>query len=122
MKTPYINTALLLTNFVILFFLLTSQKKAEGEIQSIVRTKMIELVDDKGQKRASLIAYPEGETVFRIMDSHGNIRVKVGGSDEGSGIVLLDDKTHPGFHALSKKNGVSLTLTDENGKQQVLKP
>jgi hypothetical protein len=120
----YINTGLLVTNLCSLFLLISGQKKKDnkGDVTPVLRANLIELVDEKGNKRASLTAYPDGETVFRIMDGKGEIRVKLGGGIEGSGLVLLDDATNPGVHVLSKNNGVSLTLSDKTGKQQIIKP
>jgi hypothetical protein len=123
MKKPYIHIALLITNLSILFLLVTGQKKADNtEVTPVLRANLIELIDEKGNKRASLTAYPDGETVFRIMDKKGEIRVKLGGGEDGSGLVLLDGDTNPGVHVLSKIKGVSLALTDKSGKQQILKP
>ena len=59
--------------------------------------------------------------VLRLRDAGGTIRVKLGASAEGSGLVLLDDATEPGIHMLAKRAGTSLTL--KKGQQQhVIKP
>jgi hypothetical protein len=62
-----------------------------------------------------------GEVVFRLRDANGTIRVKVGASEEGSGLVLLDEATEPGIHMLANRGGTSLTVA--KGKQQhTIKP
>jgi hypothetical protein len=52
------------------------------------------------------------------MDKKGTIRVKMGASEDGSGLVLLDDSTNVGLHALAKKKGTTLTLVDKDGKKR----
>jgi hypothetical protein len=54
-----------------------------------------------------------------MKDQAGTIRVKLGAGEDGSALVLLDDSTEPGIHALAKKNGGSLTLQDKSGKKRV---
>ena len=41
------------------------------------------------------------------------IRVKLGASEEGSGLLLINHLTEPGVHILADQNGTSLTLTEE---------
>lgn len=88
----------------------------------VLRAQKIELVDEKGKVHASMKIEENGETVFRLMDSDGTIRVKLGASKEGSGLVLLNDETSPGLHALAKADGTSLTLTNKNGQKQTITP
>jgi hypothetical protein len=75
-------------------------------------------VDTNGKKRASIKIEPDGEIVFRMMDRSGTIRVKIGAGEDGSGLVLLDDQTNPGIHALAKKSSSSLTITGADGKKR----
>jgi len=77
-----------------------------------------ELVDQHGKKRVTIEAYPEGEVVFRLKDAKGNIRVKLGAGEEGSGLVLLDDNDS-GIQALAKKNGINISQFDKDGKKRV---
>jgi hypothetical protein len=83
-----------------------------------ITVKEFELVDSNGQKRVSIQTYDDGEVVFRLMDKKGTIRVKMGASEDGSGLVLLDDSTNVGIHALAKKKGTTLTLVDKDGKKR----
>ena len=66
--------------------------------------------------RARLNVESDGQVVFRLLDARGTIRVKLGASEEGSGLVLLDASTEPGVHLLAKGTGTSLTL--RRGEQQ----
>ena len=54
-----------------------------------------------------------GEVVFRLRDEKGTVRVKMGASEEGSGLLLINHLTEPGVHILADQNGTSLTLTEE---------
>lgn len=47
---------------------------------------------------------PDGAVVFRLKDAQGNIRVKIGAGENGSGLVLLDGDTK-GFTLSLKKEG-----------------
>jgi hypothetical protein len=87
----------------------------------ILRARAIELVDDRGVVRAQLDVEPGGEVVLRLRDSAGTIRVKLGASAEGSGLVLLDEATEPGIHMLAKRTDTSVTLK-KGQRQQVLRP
>jgi hypothetical protein len=48
--------------------------------------------------------------------------VKLGASEEGSGLLLINDLTEPGVHLLARQDDTSLTLTDHSGAEQVIKP
>src|SRR5688500_14625077 len=75
------------------------------EQSDLVRTKKFELVDDAGTVRASIKIEEGGVTMLRLFDGNGEIRVKLGAEKDGSGLILLDDKTNPGIHGLAKKDG-----------------
>ena len=125
MKIPYLNYALLITNLCILFFILTGQKKSDNattDVVPVLRAQLIELVDDKGQVRAQLKVEKDGEAMFRMKDPQGVIRVKMGAGADGSGLVLLDNSTNVGIHALAKSKGSFLTVTNKNGKTQTIQP
>jgi hypothetical protein len=88
----------------------------------VIRAQKIELVDARGRVRASLKIEENGETVFRIMDADGTIRVKVGGLREGSGMVLLNDATEPGLHIMAKSDGTQITLANKDGSKKIITP
>ena len=90
--------------------------------QAVLRARLIELVDEQGQTRAQLKVEPEGEAVFRMRDAKGTIRVKLGASEDGSGLLLLDDNTEPAVHLLAKRTGTTLTLTEKGKEKRVVKP
>lgn len=93
-----------------------------GTVPKVLRAQTIELVDERGKTRASLKTEPGGDVVLRMMDAKGTIRVKLGAAEDGSGLLLLDDRAEPGVHVLAKRGGTSLTLAEHGKETRVLKP
>jgi hypothetical protein len=94
----------------------------DDEPAAVLRARTIELVDGDGRVRASLKTEPSGEVVLRMMDPEGDIRVKLGASDDGSGLLLTDDRSEPGVHALAEREGTSLMLAERGKERRVLEP
>ena len=91
-------------------------------VPDILRAKMIELVDEKGQARAQLKVEPDGEVVFRLRDRSGTIRVKLAASESGAGLLLLDDATEPAVHLLAKPGSTSMTLAEKGKQKRTIAP
>lgn len=123
MKTQRPLLVLTLLNLVLLFCL-AAQRAPEPrtDVQPVIRAQVIELVDANGKVRASMLVEPGGEAVFRMRDAGENIRVKIGASEAGSGLLLLNDATEPGLHALAKDGHTSLKLTNQDGAQKLVEP
>lgn len=94
---------------------------AQGDA-SVLRGRVLELVDDRGELRAHLGVEPEGEVVLRLRDETGAIRVKLGAGKDGSGIVLLNDATEVGVHILAKAEGSSVKLVNKDSREKVIVP
>ena len=122
MKTQVSIIGLIALN-VVLLLCIAAQPKPDSQqgVQSIVRARAIELVDDKGRVRASLNVATNGEAVFRMRDADETIRLKLGASKDGSALLLLDDSTNPGLHVLAK-HGTTLTLFNPDGRKRVVEP
>jgi hypothetical protein len=60
--------------------------------------------------------------IFRLRDEKETIRVKLGASEEGSGLLLINDLTEPDVHLLAKQDDTSVTITNQSGAEQVIKP
>jgi hypothetical protein len=122
MKTQVSIISLVALNIVLLACM-AAQPKPDGQqgVQSIVRARAIELVDDKGRIRGSLTVATNGEAVFRLRDADETIRVKLGASKEGSALLLLDDSTNPGLHVLAR-HGTTMTLINPDGRKRVVEP
>jgi hypothetical protein len=123
MKVQSMAVALAGINLVLLLCLVVRGRPVTAEtVPSILRAQTIELVDDRGRARASLEVEDDGQTVFRLRDANGTIRVKLGASEDGSGLVLLDDGTEPGIHLLAKGASPSLTLKARDGTERRITP
>jgi hypothetical protein len=99
-----------------------AQDQEAGEPVDVIRARRIELIDEDGRTRAQLTVEESGEAVLRIRDPEGTIRVKLGASESGSGLVLLDDRTEPGIHMLANSEGSKITLAERGKPERVIAP
>jgi hypothetical protein len=102
--------------------LLASPAGESASVPDVLRARMIELIDERGQVRANLKVEPDGAAVFRLRDAKGTIRVKLAASEDGSGLVLLDDRTEVGAHLLADRDGTALTLAEKDKAKRVIEP
>jgi hypothetical protein len=117
-------------NLALLAFVVGQGVNAEAQgTPAVLRAQKIELVDAKGQVRGSLEVAGDSEAVLRLRDSSGAIRVKIGGSTEGSGLILYDDSTEPGVQVVARRRttaakptGTSVKLIGGNGRERVITP
>lgn len=123
MKIYALIIALTAVNIAVLIVVLTGAAAgAPDAVPSVVRAQRIELVDEDGRIRARLSTEPGGEVVFRLIGSNGDIRVKLAASDDGSGLVLLDESTELGVHILAERTGTFVKLRGENNRERILEP
>lgn len=123
MRLTWFAIALTIINLAILIFIIAQRRTLTvAPSADVVRARVIELVDENGRERASLKVEPSGEVVFRLKGENEAIRVKLGASDAGSGLVLLNEATEPGIQMLADQDGPRIILTGEDGVQQVIKP
>ncbi|HJQ68856.1 MAG TPA: hypothetical protein VKA70_07780 [Blastocatellia bacterium] len=137
MKTQRLAVALTVINLVFLIFNLINSRPATAEgVPQVLRGRSLEIVDDQGKVRASIKLHPadpaakmpDGKTgipetvMFRLIDAKGRPEVKLGASEQGGGlgIVGASDTTH----LLLKAEGADtlLRLTNNDGRQQLIKP
>jgi hypothetical protein len=119
------RSAIILTiiNLVLLVFLLVWGRTELAQPGSdVLRAEAIELVGEDGEVRARLNVEPSGEVVFRLLDQEGTIRVKLGASQTGSGLVLLNELTQPGIQLLANEEETVLSLVKQDGTEQVIEP
>lgn len=123
MKADRLAVALTVINFVLLIIVLAQSRViATQTIPQVLRVRAFELVDENGEVRAQFNVEANGEVVFRLRDEKGTVRVKMGASEEGSGLLLINHLTEPGVQILADQNGSSLTLTEEGGAKRVVEP
>lgn len=113
--------ALAATALLLLPGLLRERSAGAQSDPSVLRAERIELVDGRGQVRAQLNVEPGGQVVFRLRDSAGAVRAKLGADEKGSGLLLLNERTEPGVHALATRTRTSVTVR-RGAKRRVLRP
>ena len=136
MKIQRLAIALTVINLLILMSVLSHVGPATAsEVAPVLRGRALEIVDAHGKLRAQIIVYPAStmkdgqkypETVlFRLIDPNGRPAVKIGASEDGSGISLAGDSARrewSGVQILAKGAGSSLKLTNKDGREQLIKP
>jgi hypothetical protein len=137
MKMQRLFIALTLINLGLLIFLLVQLQRVEAEsVTPVLRGRALEIVDEQGRVRASIKLHPadpnfkmpDGKTgypetvMFRLIDAQGRPEVKLGASEKGGGLGLIGESDST--HVLLKAEGTesSLKLTNQDGRQQVIKP
>lgn len=120
MRWMMVLTALNMTALIVVFA--RTAFSATDEVPAVLRAHRIELIDAGGRMRARLNTESDGEVVFRLVGENGEIRVKLGAANDGSGLVLMDDSTQPGVHMLAKRNGTVLKLIGQGNRERVLEP
>ena len=119
--------ALTVINLVMMAVILSNQSTASAETPSdVLRGRGLELVDAAGKTRVDVRIEPNGEAVFRIRDASGDIRVKIGADESGSGLLLLDETTEPGVQIISRRepspasaNTTSIKLTSGGSRRTI---
>jgi hypothetical protein len=123
MKNQRLAVAITTINILILIFVLAqARSNATQNVTPVVRARSLQLIDERGQVRAQFDVESSGEAVFRLRDAKGAIRVKLGASEDGSGLLLLNEATEPGVHILSKGAGASVILAGKDGQKRVITP
>jgi len=143
MKNIYAVAGLTLVNLGMLIFVRfrqTAPAQASGADQ-IVRARGLEIADAQGKVRASISIIPEGPArradgsltehgdrifpeavVLRLIRPDGRPSVKIATTQQGSGLDL-GGGIDPTYMVLSSEGGeTSLTLTNKDGRRQVIKP
>ena len=115
-------------NLLLLGVLLRQVSASSAQTDGVLRGRGLELVDASGRIRAQFTVEPDGEAVFRMRDASGTIRVKLGASGEGSGLLLIDETTEPGVQILARRSSTSsrastsINLTGPDGKRRTITP
>ena len=105
-----------------------SQRQAAGAqaVPDMIRTKGLEIVDDRGIVRAQIIVQPNnGGVLFRLIDQQQKPLVKLGAGVDGSGLMLTADpaaRDWSGIQVVAKPAGSTLRLLNPDGKERIVKP
>jgi hypothetical protein len=119
-------------NLVLLVFLLahTRMQIGAGGVrvwtnmqESVIRGRALEIVDDEGRVRASIMVHPGdpaaapsgGTAILRLVDENGRPSVKLATSGQGGGLALVSDSQ--GTYIQLTGRGLAIT---KDGRQQLI--
>jgi hypothetical protein len=119
-------TVLTVANVAILGSLLLAGKPADSSDQAapkVLRAQAIELVDAAGNVRGQLFLGDDGGGNIRLRAGNGEVRVKIGATIDGGGLMFADKATEPAVQLRAGgKEGPNLTLTAPDKKPHVVAP
>ena len=107
---------------------------ATTDVQTVIRGRALEIVDDRGRVRASLSVLPEDpkhmwkgepypETVLlRLMSPDGRPNVKLGASKRGSALLIGGESDPTYVQVLAEGGESTVKLIDKNGTQRLIRP
>lgn len=100
----------------------TANAKDVEQVATVVRAQEIQLVDKKGKTVAQLHVGDDGGGNLRLRSGDGMVRVKLGATDDGSGLLLFDREAEPAVWLAADKTGTSATLAEKGKDKRVIKP
>jgi hypothetical protein len=124
-------------NILMLAFTLGQTRAAGAEnIAPVLRGRALEIVDDRGRVRASItilpadptFKMPDGTTgypetvLLRLIDPKGRPNVKLGASERGSGLGLGGQSDPTYVQILAEGPNTSLKLTNQAGREKLVRP
>jgi len=107
---------------------------ATTDVQTVIRGRALEIVDDRGRVRASLSVLPEDpkhmwkgepypETVLlRLMSPDGRPNVKLGASKRGAALLIGGESDPTYVQVLAEGGESTVKLIDKNGTERLIKP
>jgi hypothetical protein len=124
MRANRLVAVLTVVNLTLLVTLLVGASKPTNPTDvlapSVVRAQAIELVDAAGNVRGQLFLGADGGGNIRLRAPNGEVRVKIGATADGGGLMFADKNTEPAVQLSS--TSASLTLTAQDKKQRVISP
>lgn len=114
--------------------LLSVRTAAQPDVAPIVRTRALQIVDDKGRVRASLevLRAPapapspgaEETVLLRLITERGRPSVKISASEEAAGLSLSGPTGTSDTYVILQAKGKesSLKLRNEDRREQIIKP
>jgi hypothetical protein len=134
MKLQWLAAVLTAVNLVLLVFVLALMRWPESRsVPAVVRAGAFQLVDEQGRVRASLKVMPaathDGETypesvLLRLITERGRPAVKISASEQSAGLSFAGPTGTTSTYIILQSKGTvsSLTLKNEDGREQVIKP
>lgn len=123
MKAQRIAISVTILNFVILGVVLTKLHPAMAQQPNppVLRAQALEITDKNGKVRASISLQPpvvvDGKTypetiLFRLIAANGKPMVKIGGTESGSAVSLID-ASDEGILLKADKDGTNIKITKD---------
>lgn len=103
------------------FFAAQAQQIKEP-VPAVLRAQAFELVNKQNQVVAQLYLGEDGGGNLRLRDASGTVRVKLGATANGSGLLLLDKEVEPAIWLTTNNTGTTLTLAEKGKEKKTLKP
>src|SRR5262245_15345213 len=136
MKTHRFAIALSLVNILILVFGWPRASSAtRTDVAPVLRAQALEIVDAQGRVRASIKVQPADQTartpngkpypdtvILRLIDPNGRPEVKLGASEQGSGLGLMGETDSTYIVLKAEGPDSSLKMINQEGRQQLIKP
>ena len=136
MKIQRLSIVLTVINLLLLAFSLAQFHPTEAQgVAPVLRGRALEIVDKEGRIRASINVHPAGPSVpvpdgkiypetviLRLIDPNGRPSVKLGASEQGSGLGLGGDSDLTYVVLKAEGASSSLKLTNKDGREQLVKP
>ena len=135
MKIQRLLIVLTLVNLALLIFTLAQMHPAAAQgVTPVLRGRALEIVDDHGRVRASIQVLPastqkNGELSFetvllRLITEKGRPSVKIASSEQAAGLSFAGPSNTKDTLVILEAKGTasSLTLKNEDGREQIVKP
>jgi len=114
---------------LLLVVLVAAQAGPREAARDVLRGRALELIDERGQIRATLDVDDAGEVLLRLRDRNGTIRVKMGAAEHGSGLLLVDEAAEPAVQIIARRTPTAsrpgttgITLRGAGAQPHVIRP
>lgn len=124
-STPWLLALIAALLAAHLLLRLAPAAQAQGSaspVHDVLRARLIELVSAQGQVVGQLHTADDGSAQLRLRNGKGEVRVKLGATSEGAGLVLLDRNTEPALQLHAAGSGSAITLEERGKPRRVLTP
>ena len=103
-------------------------------VQPVIRTRGLQIVDDKGRVRAAIVVLPASTSargdrspemvLLRLITERGRPSVKISATEEASGLSFAGPTGTSDTYTILEAKGTStfLRLRNEDGKESIVKP
>jgi hypothetical protein len=99
-----------------------ASESEEATVPAVLRAQAIELTNKDGKVVVQLFTGEDGGGNLRMRSGKGVVRVKLGATDDGSGLVLMDKDVEPAIRLATDAAGASLTLTEKGKEKRIVEP